>query len=128
MHLAIALFIIYATWKWADWRNWKQYHASMFFIMAGGFLYEYLTKDFPMWVFHPDFLYNHEMTVIVYAIVTMPLNVLIFLSRYPQPWKKQITFIAMWIAVYGVENGYWKLQEEFHIKMAGHFGILSSLM
>ncbi|MDQ0914696.1 CBO0543 family protein [Paenibacillus sp. V4I5] len=106
MHLAIALLIIYATWKWADWRNWKQYHASMFFIMAGGFLYEYLTKDFPMWVFHPDFLYNHEMTVIVYAIVTMPLKVLIFLSRYPQPWKKQITFIAMWIAVYGVENGY----------------------
>jgi hypothetical protein len=47
-------------------------------------LYEYLTKDQTMWKFHPDFLYNHTVTVVVYAVLTMPLNIFLFLSTLPE--------------------------------------------
>jgi hypothetical protein len=103
MHLAIALFTIYSVWRWADWKNWHKYHTTMFFIMAGGLLYEYLTMDFNLWIFHPDFLYNQRITVLIYAVITMPLNVLLFLSRYPTTTKlKQIKYLLKWILIYSV--------------------------
>ncbi|MCZ8521219.1 hypothetical protein O9H32_17150 [Paenibacillus mucilaginosus] len=99
--------IILAAWRWADWRNWKQYHSSMLFITAGGFLYEYLTKDQTMWKFHPDFLYNQTVTVVVYAIVTMPLSVLLFLSLYPRTPGKKLLHLALWVGIYA--SGEWAL-------------------
>lgn len=100
MHVAITLLTIFAAWRWGDRKNWKQYHPTMLFITAGGLLYEYLTKDYTLWVFRPDFLYNHKLTIIVYALVTMPLSVLIFLSHYPQTLKRQILYLAEWVIIY----------------------------
>ncbi|MDB5054732.1 MAG: hypothetical protein JWM44_2782 [Bacilli bacterium] len=101
MHLAIALFIIYAAWRLSDWRNWRKYHATMLYITSGGLLYEYLTEDYNLWIFHPDFLYNQTITIIVYAVMTMPLSVLIFLSKYPSNgWKKQLIYILKWVLIY----------------------------
>ncbi|CAH1213176.1 hypothetical protein PAECIP111891_03924 [Paenibacillus allorhizoplanae] len=103
MHVVIALFTIYSVWRWADWKNWHKYHPTMLFILAGGLLYEYLTHDFNLWVFHPDFLYNHQITVIVYAVITMPLSVLLFLSRYPTTTKlKQLMYLLKWVFIYSV--------------------------
>ncbi|WP_321166471.1 CBO0543 family protein [Paenibacillus sp. Soil766] len=103
MHVVIALFTIYSVWRWADWKNWYKYHSTMLFIMAGGLLYEYLTKDFHLWVFHPDFLYNHRITVIVYAVITMPLSVLLFLSSYPTTTKlKELVYLFKWVFIYSI--------------------------
>jgi hypothetical protein len=100
MHLVIALFTIFAVWRWADWKNWKKYQPSMLYITSGGLLYEYLTRGYNLWLFHPDFLYNQTITVIVYAVVTMPLSILIFLSHYPQKHMKQILYILKWVMIY----------------------------
>jgi hypothetical protein len=101
MHLAITLFTIFAAWLWSDWRNWRKYHATMLYIASGGLLYEYLTKDYTLWIFHPDFLFNRTITIIVYAVITMPLNVLFFLSRYPSNgWKKQWIYMLKWVMIY----------------------------
>jgi len=102
MHLAITLLTILATWRWADWRNWTRYQSSMFYIAAGGLLYEYLTKYHTMWRFHSDFLYSHRIVVIIYALVTMPLTVLIFLSRFPakERFRYKLRYYGIWIAVY----------------------------
>lgn len=102
MHVAICLFTIFSVWRWGDWQNWRKYHATMFYIVAGGLLYEYLTKDHTLWSFHPDFLYNQQMTVIVYAFVTMPLSVLLFLSRFPQTIKKQLIYLTKWLLIYTI--------------------------
>ena len=67
---------------------------------GGGLLYEYLTRDNTMWYFYPDFLFNEKMIVIIYALVTMPLSVLIFLSRYPQTSKKQLIYLTKWVFIY----------------------------
>jgi len=102
MHLALTLLTIYSTWRWADWRHWTRYQSSMFYIATGGLLYEYLTKHHPMWKFHTDFLFNHRIVVIIYALITMPLTVLLFLSRYPASesvWHR-IRYYGIWIVTY----------------------------
>lgn len=100
MHVAITIFTIIASIKWADWKNWREYHASMFFISTGGFLYEFIVKENSLWKFHPDLLYGHEMVVIVYALITMPISILIFLSHFPNKWLQRIIYILIWSGIY----------------------------
>lgn len=100
LHLIIALFTIFSTWRFGDWANWKKYHTTMLYIAAGGLLYEYLSNGHKYWIFHSDVLFNEQLTVIVYALVTMPLSVLIFLSRYPRTYKKQFIYLIKWVIIY----------------------------
>lgn len=100
VHLIIALFTIYSTWRYGDWENWHKYHTTMIYIATGGLLYEFLAHDNKLWTFHPDFLMNEQLTVLVYALVTMPLSVLIFLSRYPRTFRKQLLYLMKWVLIY----------------------------
>ncbi|WEG12080.1 hypothetical protein PU629_18445 [Pullulanibacillus sp. KACC 23026] len=100
MHVAIALLTLLASLKWADWKNWRTYHASMFFIATGGLLYEFMVKDYSLWKFHPDILYGKEMVVIIYALITMPVSILIFLSHFPEKWSERVFYILIWSGIY----------------------------
>jgi hypothetical protein len=100
MHVAIAVLTIMASLKWGNWKYWREYHASMLFICVGGLLYEYIVKENTLWKFHPDFLYGQEMVVIVYALITMPISILIFLSHFPEKWFQRLMFIMLWSGIY----------------------------
>ncbi|PLR95040.1 CBO0543 family protein [Bacillus sp. T33-2] len=100
MHVAIAILTIAASLKWGNWKNWREYHATMFFIATGGLLYEYIVKEDTLWKFHPDFLYGHEMTVLVYAIITMPISIFLFLSHFPEKWFHRFIYILFWSGMY----------------------------
>lgn len=100
LHVAILVLTILASLKWGDWRNWRKYHASMLFIWAGGLLYEYIVKENSLWKFHPDLLYGHDMTVIVYALCTMPISILIFLTHFPKTWVRRFFYILIWSGIY----------------------------
>ncbi|MDQ0116141.1 CBO0543 family protein [Paenibacillus harenae] len=104
MHIAIALFTIFAAWRWGDWSKWKQYHSTMLYIVTGGLLYEYLTRSHPLWTFHPDVLPDIKLVVLIHAFISMPLSIFIFLSRYPAKPRKPFRYIIMWVCIYvGVE-------------------------
>lgn len=101
MHVAIAIMTILASLKWANWKNWRQHHPGMLFIATGGLLYEYIVKGHSLWKFHPDFLYGTDMTVIVYALITMPVSVLIFLNHFPREGLVRISgHILLWTIIY----------------------------
>ncbi|WP_462412807.1 CBO0543 family protein [Neobacillus sp. Marseille-QA0830] len=100
MHVAISILTILASLKWGNWKNWRQYHASMYFIATGGLLYEYIVKEDTLWKFHPDLLYGLEMVVIVYALITMPISVFLFLSHFPEKWKHRCLYILVWSGIY----------------------------
>ncbi|WP_251527833.1 CBO0543 family protein [Metabacillus litoralis] len=100
MHIAIAILTIMASFKWGNWRNWREYHASMFFIATGGLLYEYIVKDYALWEFHPDLLYGQDMTVIIYALITMPVSIFLFLSHFPVRWFYRLLYILIWSGIY----------------------------
>ena len=100
MHVAITILTIIASFKWGNWKNWRDYHASMFFIATGGLLYEYIVKERSMWKFHPDFLFGHEMTVIVYALITMPVSILLFFSHFPERLFHRLIYILVWSGMY----------------------------
>ena len=100
MHFAITVLTLLASFKWGNWIEWRKYHASMLFISTGGLLYEYIVKDYTLWKFHPDFLYGHEMTVIVYALITMPVSIFLFLTHFPESWFNRLFYIMLWSGIY----------------------------
>lgn len=100
MHVAIAILTILASLKLGNWKNWREYHASMFFIATCGLLYEYMVGDHALWKFHADLLYGMEMTVIVYALITMPVSIFLFLSHFPEKWYNRLFYIFIWSGIY----------------------------
>ncbi len=100
MHLAVAVGAILAAWKWGDWLNWSKYYPTLLYVLSMSLIYEYLTRDFALWVFHPDFVLNQTLVVLLQAVISVPFNIFVFLSRYPVKWGKKIYHYLMWIGIY----------------------------
>lgn len=100
MHISIAILTIIASLKWGDWKNWRKHQAGMLFTAGGGMLYEYIVNGYSLWKFHPDFLIGHEMTVILYDVITMPISILIFLSHFPKKLIYRVIYILLWSGIY----------------------------
>lgn len=100
MHLAIAVVVLIASWRLADWKNWKKYQSTMYYMVIGSLLYEFLTEDHDAWIFNSDFLFKGKYIVMLYALFITPLSILIFLSKYPQKRMKQILYLLLWVIIY----------------------------
>ena len=122
MHFAIAILVIIASLKWGDWKEWRKYQAGMFFIATGGLLYEYIVQENTLWKFHPDLLFGHQMTVIVYALITMPVSIFLFLSHFPEGKLKRVFYIILWSGIYISVEWILLLFDRISFQNGWHFG------
>ena len=59
MHVAIAVLTIIASFKWANWKNWREYHASMFLISS------HIFKSYPIyWLFYLDYFMGGNFGIV----------------------------------------------------------------
>ncbi len=80
MRLLLAVAFVLVTWRWGDWRNWRNYHATILFYSLGSLLYEVLTYKYPMWQYAGDgILPNHTISALLLSFVAFPCTVLLFL-------------------------------------------------
>jgi hypothetical protein len=100
MHIAMSVFVIFAVWRWSDWRNWEKYHATMLYIAASNLMYNFLCASYFLWRINADFLSNHTITEVLYTLIIFPGTALLFLSNYPKTLKKQILRIAYYVGIY----------------------------
>lgn len=100
MHIGITILTIIASFKWGNWKDWQKYHPSMLYISTGGLLYEFIVKENTLWKFHADILYGNDMVVIVYALITMPVSIFLFLSHFPEKWFQRLYYILLWSGIY----------------------------
>lgn len=126
MHIVISILTIIASMKWGKWKNWQDYHPSMLFIAAGGLLYEYIVQENTLWKFHPDFIYGHEMVVIVYAVITMPISIFLYLSHFPERWFLRVFYIVAWSVIYITVE--WMLLKFDRISYQNGWSILFSFL
>jgi hypothetical protein len=100
MHLTLSAFMIYAVWRWGDWRNWQKYHTSMMYFALGNLLYNYLTSAHFLWRLAPDAWTNYTITEMLYTFIVFPATSLLFLSNFPQGIMRQLKHYAVWIVLY----------------------------
>ena len=99
MFIVIPAVVILLSLKFADWRNWQRYQATMLFVVMGNLFYNFVYHDHFLWKFIPD-TFNHHVMEIIYSFTVYPLTVLMFLSGMPAILKKKIFHIASYITVY----------------------------
>jgi len=126
MHLGIDLFMVYAVRRWADWKNWKTYHASMVFFGALNIIYNYLASVHGrfLWKIDPAFL-SQTTEEIIHSFVFFPGVALIFLSRRPTNGRNLPIYLLKWIFIFTFIE--WLLFVTGTIKYAFGWSIWNSL-
>lgn len=127
MHIAITIFIIFAVWRWGDWRNWEKYHTVMLFFALGNMLYNFLTAGHFLWRLESITFPNHTTTEMLYTIFVFPGTALLFICNYPKGRMKIFLHYVYWIVLYvGVEavitfTGHIKYQYGWNLLGEGQF-------
>ncbi|WLD92765.1 CBO0543 family protein [Alkalihalobacillus sp. AL-G] len=100
MHIAYTIWALLAAWKWADWRNWKDYHATMLYMPLMNLLYMFLCSRYLLWKVNPEFGISYALIEIMYTFIIFPATVILFLSNYPETRLKIIIHNIKWIFIY----------------------------
>ncbi|MFE8699575.1 CBO0543 family protein [Cytobacillus sp. FJAT-54145] len=122
MHVALSIFVIFAVWRWGDWRNWQKYHTTMLYFALGNLTYNFLTASYFLWRFNSDFLSNHTLTEMLYTFIVFPGTALLFLSNYPTTKKEQLKHYIRWVAIYVLVELVFIFTNHIHYNYGWHLG------
>jgi hypothetical protein len=105
LHVATAIIVIFATYLWGDWRNWRKYQAEILYVAMGNLLYNFLTANYFLWRLEADFISNHTLSEMLYTFIIFPGTVLLFLSNYPEDTWQKLFHYTKWIGIYILWEG-----------------------
>ena len=102
MHLVISLWVVFAAWRWGDWSKIYSYYPTMLYILVFSLQYSVLshTFDYHLWKMGEEFFPNHLHVDLLYSYIVLPLATFLFLSNYPDEWKRKLLYYAKWIAIF----------------------------
>ncbi|HEY8910452.1 MAG TPA: CBO0543 family protein [Desulfosporosinus sp.] len=100
MILLLAGLFILACYKWGDWRNWKTYYPTILLLIAGDFIYYYVSSAKPVLQYTAKLVPGTFATLII-ALIVYPCTVLIFFPLYPKSGAiKKACYITFWVCLY----------------------------
>ncbi|WP_226665321.1 CBO0543 family protein [Metabacillus litoralis] len=99
MHTLTHLACIFFVYKFANLREWKNYHPTLLYICVINLLYNFLLANYDLWKYQPDFYSNHSLTEVGNSIILLPAIAYIFLTYYPenQGMRKILKYYLKWI-------------------------------
>ncbi|RTE10617.1 CBO0543 family protein [Paenibacillus whitsoniae] len=103
IHIAIALWAIFAALRWGDWKNFKDYYPTLLFVIACHLLYKVFAFDqHHIWRLQGEVFLNHLGAYLLHVFVILPMAIFVYLSTYPVTWLKQCLHIIKWILIFVV--------------------------
>ncbi|MUG72844.1 MULTISPECIES: hypothetical protein [Paenibacillus] len=105
IHLAIALWTVFAAWRWGRWIQFSQCYPTMVYLACFQLLYEFFSHEkFYLWRLEPDPVFNYTSVVMLHTFCIYPLTAFLYLTRFPEVEWKAAVHIAKWVLIYiGVE-------------------------
>ncbi|WP_374214218.1 CBO0543 family protein [Candidatus Desulfosporosinus nitrosoreducens] len=79
------------TWKWGDWRNWKQYYSTILYLIIGDLSCVLLTTNKTLWQFESPTISN-DFSEFLIAFICFPCTCLVFFALYAkvQSYRKTV--------------------------------------
>jgi hypothetical protein len=100
LHILISLWVLLASWRWGDWKNFKLYYPTMLYIALFNLLYVFFAHEFfHLWELKSD-IGNHTTTFLLHSFIINPFSAFLFLSNYPSKFKSQILHTLKWIFLF----------------------------
>ncbi|QFT89658.1 hypothetical protein FIU87_13435 [Bacillus sp. THAF10] len=101
MHMILLILVIIFSIVKADWRNWERYYPTMLYMSLTTFLYEFISHShYHLWELQEDSHFSLMNVHFAHNLIINTLISFVFLSNYPNPFKKQITYIVKWILIF----------------------------
>ncbi|WP_430734291.1 CBO0543 family protein [Fodinisporobacter ferrooxydans] len=95
--------MLIVVWRWGDWRHWEKYQSTALYFIATDLLYNFLTYNHSLWLYHPAhpvIVPTHTLNNLMVTLIFFPCTVILYLSRYPAGLGKQVVYILFWIGMY----------------------------
>lgn len=107
IRLIFIVIVLLITYKWGDWKNWKQYYATILFFILGNFIYLAIfhEPELILWQIESDYIHCPFVDFYL-TFCLIPCTILLFFSYYPMHRNilRQITYMLLWSFLYtGVE-------------------------
>ncbi|ALX47257.1 CBO0543 family protein [Lentibacillus amyloliquefaciens] len=100
MHIFVAILFMLASWRWADWTRFHQFHATMVYIAAMNLLYFFFTSDYHLWTFHSNISIPGHVLDLLHTFIVLPCTAMIFLSNFPDAFFRNIIYTAKWALIF----------------------------
>lgn len=85
IHLAIALWTVFAAWRWGRWIQFSQCYPTMVYLACFQLLYEFFSHEkFYLWRLEPDPVFNYTSVVMLHTFCIYPLTAFLYLTRFPE--------------------------------------------
>jgi hypothetical protein len=99
LHTLTHILFIFLAYKFADLKQWKKYQSTLLYICALNLLYNFLSANYDLWKYQPDFYSNHSLTEVGNSVILLPAIAFIFLSNYPENESKKrvLIYFLKWI-------------------------------
>ncbi|PWK13733.1 CBO0543 family protein [Tumebacillus permanentifrigoris] len=98
--IAITVFWLGLTWRFANWQKWREYYPSVLFVFTWDFINTILTYDYKLWHYEKTWLGpTHVMADFGVVFLNLAPIILLYLSRYPYQSSVagQVGYIALWV-------------------------------
>lgn len=99
--IIVSLLIVFAAWKWGDWKNWRLYYPTILFFIATNFLASVLTFNYPLWEYESPLL-KTTLSDILIALVFFPATILLYLPYFPKGLTKGALYVFLWVIIYTI--------------------------
>lgn len=100
MHIFVAVWVLLASWRWGDWKNFILYYPTMLYIALSNLLYVFFAHEFfHLWELRED-IGNHAITFLIHVFIINPFSAFLFLSNYPSTLKSKILHTLKWIFLF----------------------------
>ena len=97
--MLLIILSIFLCWSYGDWKNWKLYYPTILYLLIGSLTCDVLVYQKPLWSYTINFLNGISADFLV-AVFIYPCTVILFLTHYPKPIKKQVTYLLLWVFIY----------------------------
>lgn len=102
MHIAITIWALFAVCLWADWKRWKEFLPTIYYMASMSLLYQYIAHNtYHLWSNERN-IPNYLITDNLYSFIVFPCTVMLFLSNYPSRPKAVFLHYLKWVAIYSV--------------------------
>jgi len=100
-YIFLAIVSIVISYKFGDWRNWKNYYPTILFFILSNVACTLLTYNHTLWSYETKIL-SHTFCDLFVCITVYPSIVMLFIPKFPKKITKIITHISFYVAIFTI--------------------------
>jgi hypothetical protein len=96
MHAITVFGLVFAAWKWGEWKNIKNMLPTLWYVASMNLLYHLIVGDYWLWKYSSSWL-SLKTINIIQTFIVLPAVTFLFISHLPNQLKSRLFYTAAWM-------------------------------